>query len=148
MTLSNWATPQTPSRLALLEHDLYSKFRTFSFTTSPWFHWCCCCWSGQRSCECFFPECHEAVQQDGVLVTAAHGLLDMDNCVSLLLRQCVPGRDPRMPGRKDGVRPGLKKLPSKQTRTSLASIILTIVCSLWNKLYEVQANMWEGLQRG
>lgn len=74
-------------------------------------------------------------------VTAAHGLPVMDNCVSLLLRQCGLGQVPRMPGRKYGMRQRLKSLTGKQTRASLASIILTNVCCLRNKLDEVQANM-------
>lgn len=75
---------------------------------------------------------------DGVLLLQH---MDMDKCVSLLLRQCRPGPDPRMPGRKEGLRQRLKRLTRKQTRTSLASILLTNVCFLWNKLDEVQANV-------
>lgn len=148
MTLSKWATPQTPWRLALLEHDLYFKLRTFSFT-SPWFHWCCC-WTAELLM--FFFRMPWRQNPGGTAgrcaATAAHGLPDRDNCVSLLLRQCGPGRDPRMPGKKEGVRQRLKRLTTKQTRTLLASIILTNVCFLRNKLDEVQANMWVGLQRG
>lgn len=67
---------------------------------------------------------------------------DRYDCGSLLLRQHGLGHVPtRKLGRRSGVRQRLKRLAGKRTSPPLPSIILANVCSLRNKLDELQANV-------